>query len=246
MLIHPVSDTHLDSYPDLWIPSVPACDLIVAAGDVDDDIERSIRRVSAMADGTPAVLVPGNHEWYASRPMFEREDWRAYASSWNVHLLDRHVYEIGGWRVAGCTLWTDFGSSSAAARRASDVMLDHKRIRGERNQIWTPGDAIERHEGDVAWLRETVAAGDPSRTIIVTHHPSSFQMLPDNRDSILRYAYASDREELIAELGVPLWISGHTHVSRDLQVGRTRLISNPMGYSMRPTPGYDSDLVIEV
>ena len=40
------------------------------------------------------------------------------------------------------------------------------------------------------------------------------------------------------------WIYGHTHRAADLDVGGTRVISNPRGYPHQPVDGFDPGRVI--
>ena len=59
-----LSDWHMEQRI-VFDPPRPAFDVLVVAGDVSDLITRSIRMVSALAAGKPAVFVAGNHEWWA-------------------------------------------------------------------------------------------------------------------------------------------------------------------------------------
>ena len=54
-----ISDWHMEQRIT-FDPPRPAFDVLVVAGDVSDLITRSIRMVSALAAGKPAVFVAGN------------------------------------------------------------------------------------------------------------------------------------------------------------------------------------------
>jgi len=88
-------------------PPRPAFDVLVVAGDVSDLITRSIRMVSALAAGKPAVFVAGNHEWWAGpETIAEKRDAAQFAAQkHSVHFLEGDAVDIAGVRFAGATLW---------------------------------------------------------------------------------------------------------------------------------------------
>jgi hypothetical protein len=51
-----------------------------------------------------------------------------------------------------------------------------------------------------------------------------------HRHDLISAAYASDLTELITRTTPDVWIYGHTHLSEDGYLGRTRMISNSKGY----------------
>ena len=59
--------------------------------------------------------------------------------------------------------------------------------------------------------------------------------------------FLCDVDDLIERAGPPLWVHGHTHCSMDTQVGRTRIVCNPLGYSgWGENADFDGKLVISV
>jgi hypothetical protein len=87
-------------------PPRPAFDVLVVAGDVSDLITRSIRMVSALAAGKPAVFVAGNHEWRRDERSREEKLTAAHASAakHGVHFLECDAVDIAGVRFAGAML----------------------------------------------------------------------------------------------------------------------------------------------
>jgi len=83
---------------------------------------------------------------------------------------------------------------------------------------------------------------------VVTHflpHPGS--VAPQYEGSPLnRFFLAADAQPLVEERGARLWIHGHTHVSCDYQVGKTRVICNARGYPAEPGTSLNPALVIDV
>jgi 3',5'-cyclic AMP phosphodiesterase CpdA len=113
-------------------PPRPAFDVLVVAGDVSDLITRSIRMVSALAAGKPAVFVAGNHEWWAGpETIAEKRDAAQFAAQKHrVHFLEGDAVDIAGVRFAGATLWTPddlrfVPSVIALAAARADVIVTH-------------------------------------------------------------------------------------------------------------------------
>ncbi len=145
-------------------------DLLVLAGDIGR--MRSRRNVSTLAYaaqaaeylGCPALVVPGNHEYYRGSFDEEREALLA-AKLEGVTVIDRGEahYPIGGrmLRVLGATLWTDYAANGdffEAIRRAQDTMEDHRLISPARRRR-VPASGRARGAPPVARL----ARGAPGR-----------------------------------------------------------------------------------
>jgi hypothetical protein len=83
---------------------------------------------------------------------------------------------------------------------------------------------------------------------VVTHFlPHAGSVAPQYEGSPLnRFFLAADAQPLVEERGARLWIHGHTHVSFDYQVGKTRVVCNARGYPAEPGTSLNPALVIEV
>lgn len=220
-------------------------DLLVLAGDIGR--MRSRRNVSTLAYaaqaaefvGCPALVVPGNHEYYRSSFDEEREALLA-ARLEGVTVLDRREarFAIDGreLRVLGATLWTDYaanGDRSEAMRRAHDGIEDHRLI-GRRGASFLPEDALDEHRLSRAWLAERLTQAHSGPTLVVTHHvPHSAARNPRFGVTPLSPAFHSDCDELIdaaARAGVAGWIFGHHHWCLELDLRGVRLLSAQPGY----------------
>ena len=105
------------------VPAPSEFDVLVCAGDVwEGEPEAGLQALTALAQGRPVVLAPGNHEHYRRGP----EDPRTLADLLRqldagadrinrkaglarVHVLrDGSAANIGGVRFVGATLWSDW------------------------------------------------------------------------------------------------------------------------------------------
>jgi predicted phosphodiesterase len=105
MRVHILSDLHLEFGP-FDLPKVDA-DLVIAAGDVNTKM-KGLKWLQMQFPSQPVVYVLGNHEFYGDRLPRLTEKLVAEASGTNIHILEDQSFEIGGYRIFGATLWTDF------------------------------------------------------------------------------------------------------------------------------------------
>ncbi len=223
--------------------------LLVLAGDVGR--MRSRRNVSTLAYaeqaaaflGCPAVVVPGNHEYYRGDFDEVREALLA-ARLENVTVLDRGEarYAIEGrtLRVLGATLWTDYAANGdpAAAMRLAQAQIEDHRLIARRGAPFRPEDALEEHRAARAWLAARLAEPHAGPALVVTHHaPHSATCNPRFGITPLSPAFHSDCDELLdaaRRAGVAAWIFGHHHWSHEVNVRGVRLVSAQTGYPGEP------------
>src|SRR5262245_36163710 len=117
-----LSDLHLEKRPPLSLAR-PDFDCLICAGDIWNEIGKSISTVAALADGRPAVLVAGNHEYWAGDDLIDIG--RILAEHEGVHLLECETVTVGGVTFAGATLWEpDHRSFAASASMLADARAD--------------------------------------------------------------------------------------------------------------------------
>lgn len=248
MKIHILSDLHLESNSSFKAPKTTA-DLVVLAGDIGTGT-RGVEWANRTFD-VHVLYVLGNHEYYGHA--FDRlvERCRASAAE-HVHVLERTSIELGGVRFLGTTLWTDFllygpGARHEAMAQSAVLMNDYRRIKVARQgyRRLAPGDTLRAHDEARAWLATALEASALDRTVVVSHHaPHRGSLAERFAADLVSAAYVSDRSECLG--GVPLWIHGHTHDSFDYQVGKTRVLCNPLGYGFERNSGFRPDCVIEL
>ena len=85
--------------------------------------------------------------------------------------------------------------------------------------------------------------------VVVTHWPPTRgAMHPKFEGDRLNPYFYNDHEQLVREVGAQLWVSGHTHEAYDYEVGGTRCIGNPSGYTgeYRESGLFRADRVVEL
>lgn len=249
MKLHVLSDLHTEFAP--FSPPETDADALVLAGDTGVGL-RGMERARGWAEalGKPVVYVAGNHEFYGGAIPRHHEKLAAAAEGTGVRFLENGLAALGGARVLGCTLWTDFnlfGNRYLDAAAAQAVMNDFRKIRvSPAFHRFRPGDARRLHQKSVEWLRARLDEPFDGPTVVVTHHAPSLRSLdPSDRSDPVSAGDASDLEWLL-DGRAALWIHGHTHYRADYTAGGTRVVSNPRGYPDEPVPGFDPGLVVEV
>lgn len=247
MKLHVLSDLHVE-FGD-FEPPVTEADLVILAGDIGVGLG-GLKWIESRLQDKPVIYVPGNHEFYGY-DISLIEQLKAQAPP-NVHVLDNDAVEIGGVRILGCALWTDFaiqgeGQKPAAIDYARDRMNDFREIQYQ-GRIFSPEDSIQLHLQSLEWLAEELAKPFDGRTVVVTHHMPSPKSIPSRfLGSPLTPAFVSDLDDFIKMNPLDLWIHGHTHDPFDYELHGTRVLCNPRGYfDFELTEGFRPGLVVEV
>ena len=249
-----VSDLHID-VDRAELRLAPGADVVVVAGDTCEGVERGFAwlRVAVPAP-TPIITVAGNHEHYRHVLPEQLDHGRAAVAEHGITFLENDETVIGGVRLLGCTLWTDFALRGEAWQlpdmaAARDGMNDYRRITMAKKpwRRFLPRDALAMHLRSRAWLERVLAIPFDGPTVVVTHHaPSPLSLDVGHRPSSLDPCYASNLDALVAGSDAVLWIHGHTHHCCDYRLGGTRVINNGHGYGGENAGSYDPALVVDV
>lgn len=129
-----MSDLHLE-FSDFTPPPLEA-DIVVLAGDIHTGTE-GLDWAARSFPETPVLYLPGNHEYYGfDLPTLYRE-LAAYAKRLGIHFMNNQEVIVGGVRIIGSTIWTDFkllGPSTLAMLAAETGMNDYQQItHGDRS-----------------------------------------------------------------------------------------------------------------
>jgi Icc-related predicted phosphoesterase len=203
-----------------------------------------------MFPDTRVIYVCGNHEFYGEKHPSLIGKLREEARGSNVTVLENERVSIGGYRIFGCTLWTDMSLLGDVRRGMEQAvyMNDYHRIRSSVTYRKLRAiDTCKYHAESLAHLKRFLDEGDPCASIVVTHHAPSPQSVPERyRKDPLSAAFASDLEILIYEKQPCLWVHGHLHDSFSYHLGATRVVCNPRGYVREENPDFLPGLVVEV
>lgn len=240
---------------------VRSIDLLILAGDIGR--VRSTRNVSPLRYaeqaaaylGCPAVLVPGNHEYY--RGVFDEDRAGLLAANVaQVTVIDRgeafYSSAHGRLRILGATLWTDYAALGDARQGMVEAGLrleDHRLINRHDGTAFLPQDALDQHRLSRSWLAEKLDAAHDGPTLIVTHHaPHSAARHPNFANSPLSPAFYSNCDDLIAAAGaarISAWIFGHNHWCQRTEVAGVTLLSAQRGYPGEQT-GWDGPRILAI
>lgn len=197
-----ISDIHLERRGLAEIPPLSeSFDVLICAGDVwEGQPEKGIQSVAALARGKPAIIVAGNHDYYATgaierttsdvQELMRREADRQNAEAKDelVFVLnaDNPVCEINQVRFIGVTLWTDWMQAGRWMNATNDLKwtararaeASHPKTRPPefgaiktKRGFWTPYDAVAEHAREKAILFDELVRFHDGPTIVVTHHP---------------------------------------------------------------------------
>lgn len=236
------SDLHLEGgHFEPQDDAIHVANVIVLAGDIHP-APNGIEWARQTFGDKPIVYVAGNHEYFDCEFEAALQLMRVTAEQQDVHFLENDAVTIRGIRFLGCTFWTDFefygvDKKQALMARAEVRWPDYiGRIESRRSITGRllPELTIKRHWESRAWLREQMALGERSKTVVVTHHyPNKKSTSPKFVGDEMNVVFGSHvPDELVTQAG--LWIHGHSHSSADYRIGEgkfyTRVIANPKGY----------------
>jgi hypothetical protein len=279
MKIQLLSDLHLEVHPH-WVPTPqPGADLLVLAGDVGSyqagslltDTDFGLGRFSPLQGWpTPVVFVPGNHEYDTFDFDATHDRLQATCQRLGIQWLERESLVMGGVRLLGTTLWTDFdalspqalsassqGTQPAANLLAQQLKARDKAFRAANYYLkktlttrhgapWLAEGLREQALVCHAWLRSALAQPFDGPTVAITHFAPSLRSADPRYGLVPGTAgFCNALDDLLPY--AQLWLHGHLHAPSDYRVGNCRVVANPLGYARKnEQQGYRPDLVIEI
>jgi hypothetical protein len=240
MKLQLLSDLHLEANPDFVPQPAPGADLLVLAGDVGSYQLR--RDGSAMAEPdwglgrfanwpVPVLFVPGNHEYDALDVDAAHAQLRDTCDRLGLIWLEREQHHVQGIRFLGTTLWSDYdalGDRGKAFRAANHYLT---KMAGQRHgQLFDAAAMRELALECQRWLRQALAEPFDGTTVVVTHFaPTLHSMDPRYGRSPGTAGFCNGLDDWLPQ--ADLWLHGHLHCATDVQVGRCRIVANPLGYA---------------
>lgn len=155
---------------------------------------------------------------------------RSKAGTLGIHFLENRAVTIGGVRILGATLWTDFdyfgrNKRQACMREAEEKLNDFRLIKaptiqpervaailgtadGKKGPVrWTRKlkavHALESHQESLEWLQDELLKGNSAKTVVVTHHyPHKNSCAPRWVDGPLTATFWVERSERNPDWGI--------------------------------------------
>jgi predicted phosphohydrolase len=252
MKVQYASDLHLE-FPDnkelLRIkPLKPEGDILLLAGDIVPFSQ--LHEHSDFFDYVSnnfnfTYWLPGNHEYYHS-DISERSGYFNEKIRDNVFLLNNTSIQTGNVKLIFSTLWTRIGLSNQF-----EIQLRYSDFHVIRNSgLRLSVDQYNLlHDRCLSFLKEEFTKEKPGKMIVISHHMPTYKNYPEEyKRSALNEVFAVELSDLIKAAEPDYWIFGHEHGNKgDFTIGRTRLITNQMGYVMyNENKGFDNSKVIVV
>lgn len=255
MAIRLVSDLHME-FADFELPPLDTDkdDVLILAGDIGlIDSPPTFKRVKEWMESNrfkKVIHICGNHEYYGSSILRARTKLQKeiFAHSPLAHVgVENEVIRVDDVSFICATLWTDYnGGNPVIMQIVRGALNDYHYIRtGSFNEPYlrriNPHDLYNDHMISRGFIFDNIskekAAGQ--KVVVVTHHgPSTKSIHESYNGDPINWGYISDLEMKIMDAEPILWVHGHTHHSFDYTIGRTRVITNPRGYSRKVSLGY--------
>lgn len=223
-------------------------ELVVLAGDIDVGIA-GVHWAAKTFDHVPVAYVLGNHEYYHHEWDTLVDQCREAARGTNVHVLERDALDIGGIRVLGCTLWTDFALFGAEHRlRAEEwaerAVHDFKVIRHIDGSRLAAETTVNAFTESAQWLEQQINASDRPLLVVTHHAPTERTIDPSFVGRLSSAAFHSDLDRLLRP-PVRMWVHGHTHYNTHALVKRVNVVTNQWGYPAEGVTGFRKDGLFE-
>lgn len=239
MLLRYMSDLHFEfGHLDFLQDSAFfSCDALVLAGDICVLSKKgSVLKLRKLLKvfNKPIFYVPGNHEFYhntISQTLFALSQLSEQFP--HFHVLHNSYLDFDQYRILGTTLWTDLEHIRTDFVKLCAIAVninDFKNIFIDDENLLSLDSVAEFGKQAKQFLLSNLS---PLKTnIVITHFaPSSISLQHDDYENLIHEYYFSNCEEIIHSFSnIPLWFHGHTHVTNDYFIGRTRILSNTRGY----------------
>lgn len=272
MKIQLLSDLHLEANPGFLAEPAPQADLLVLAGDIGSyqrlpdgsvmtEPDWGLRRFSPLPQHAgwpvPVVFVPGNHEYDAIDVEAAHQALRSTCDRLGIAWLEREQLVMQGVRLLGTTLWADYDAlvrpedpPAAALRQREKAFRSANFYLRKMDSRWRGRlfDAQAMRDWGLAcqdWLRAALSCGFVGPTVVISHFAPTLHSADPRYGLVPGTAgFCNALDELLPK--ADLWLHGHLHCPVDIQVGRCRIVANPLGYAEKDEQqGFVSQRVVQ-
>ena len=174
------------------------------------------------------IVVLGNHEFYNFYDLSGMKDGTCGEIRHNVHYYYNAVVHIENIDLIISTLWSHINFKDSFITENS--INDFRRIRYGKNLL-NYDDFNKEHDRCLKFIKKAVDESIASYKIVITHHVPSYILLPQNfKDSEINGAFTVELKDYIESCDINYWIYGHSHRNIDAVIGKTKCVSNQLGY----------------
>lgn len=231
------SDLHLEHRKKMpFYPKDEMGDLLILAGDIINfndtkPLDEFLKHWTKLV-----IYVAGNHEYYGCKSIFEaQKGFFEYTKSnkKNIIFLENDSIAIDDVEIFGGTMWSCFDNSNPLAMlNAEKGINDFKKINYEIDTKLKAKHLVNfnlEFKNDFSkWNCESRA-----KTKVVVSHFAPVEN-PNSQfkgDALQPYFVSCNMQKVIENHQPNYWIHGHTHECYDLTIGKTKVVSNQLGYS---------------
>ena len=236
MKIQYASDLHLelaDNWRFLRANPLQVCgDILILAGDIgylgDQNYQKHPFWDWVSENYQQVLVVPGNHEFYKYYDLSSMKEGDEGEIRSNVHYYYNKVVRVEDVDFICSTLWAKIDDKDAHYTELC-VTDFHRIMYGEK--ILTYREFNQEHNRCFKFIKKVVKESTAKHKVVITHHVPSFQLsAPEFEGSTLNGAFTVELEDYIKDCGIDYWIYGHSHRNIEKTIGKTRCVSNQLGY----------------
>lgn len=248
-----ISDVHLESNSTFPLINKSA-DVLVYAGDVGEGLSKIFLYFTKvrLETSSPIIYVLGNHEYFGKYLASAFGDVKTFLKTIpDIFVLEKDSKIIDDVCFIGTTLWTNF-DDYRGEQAVQAGMPEYRAVRTTdqycRTKLITTRSIVKEHLKCKEYIEEEIinAKRNKLKTVIVTHTCPSFKCATEKeKKGVLVGAFYTELSEFISCKRPDLWIYGHTHNSKEVKVGRTRVISNQFGYRNEQC-GFVEEFIVEI
>jgi len=251
MIVQYCSDLHLEFLQNSKFlkkyPLVPKGDILILGGDIVPFaiMDEYADFFNFVADNFETTYwVPGNHEYYHFDISGKSGKINEAIRS-NIFLVNNQVIELEKLQLIFTTLWSDVPEENRLAIQFR--MSDFSAIKNS-DKLFTPQKYNELYQQCKIFLEDALSSTVNKPCMVVTHHVPTFLNYPEKyKRDILNVAFATELSTLIEKSNIDYWQYGHHHFNTpDFFIGKTKLITNQLGYiKFKENGGFKNDAIIE-
>ena len=170
----------------------------------------------------------GNHELYKYYDLAQVPHGLVCSIRNNVKCYYNAVVRIESIDLVISTLWAKIPLEEAYVTERG--VSDFHRILYNGEPL-TFDNFNREHDKCFRFIQDEAERSTAKHIIVVTHHVPSFQLASsDFAGSSINGAFTVELEQYIESSPIEYWIYGHSHRNIDKIIGKTKCVSNQLGY----------------